>query len=147
MSKAISSLLLGMLFLSSTGCLSFYSKVETAREGEPRRPVSFESAKAAMDFQNGLKKGTRSRGNMHVGVLPFLNLYSKEVKVSENAYFNDQAAVCDVNQDGYITEQEAAIFCGDLSLKMQVQQSELQQAFTPMQPQAGQAQQPQQQQQ
>jgi hypothetical protein len=91
------------------GCVTLFSKTEVVREGEARRPVTFESQQAAETFHTALKKQHPSLGSAYLGV-PFVTLYSRDRVLSETARFNDAVARCDTNQDGVITEVEATVF-------------------------------------
>lgn len=91
------------------GCLTLFSKVEVVRGDEQPRPIRFENPQAAEEFNTARKERSGSIGGTHLGV-PFITLYSKDRRLSENAHFNDCVARCDTDQDGIITYDEAAIF-------------------------------------
>lgn len=91
------------------GCLTLFSKTEVVRGDEPRRPIRFESARAAETFNKTLKDKSAHLGGTHLGV-PFVTLYSKQRQLSDSAHFNDCVARCDTDQDGVVTLAEAQIF-------------------------------------
>ena len=97
------------LLVFAPGCITLFSKTEVVRDGEARRPVTFESQQAAETFHTALKKQHPSLGGAYVGV-PFVTLYSRDRVLSETARFNDAVARCDTDQDGVITEAEATVF-------------------------------------
>jgi predicted GTPase len=108
MIRCLSVLLLGVAVVQ-TGCLTLYSKTEVVRAGESRRPVKFENQQVAETFQTAYKNRTRTVGGSYVGV-PFVTLYEKDQKLAEVAAWNDAIQTCDTDQDGLITQVEAAVF-------------------------------------
>lgn len=91
------------------GCLTLFSKTEVIRGDEQPRAVRFENPQAADEFNKARKDRSDHIGGTQFGV-PFITLYEKDRKLSENAHFNDCVARCDTDQDGVITFTEAAIF-------------------------------------
>lgn len=92
------------------GCLTLFSKTEVVRGEESRRPVRFENATAAEEFNDAVKwKSKASMGGAHVGV-PFVTLYSRQRQLSDAAHFNDCVLRCDTDQDGTVTLAEARMF-------------------------------------
>ncbi len=84
------------------GCLTLFSKTEVIRGDEQPRPIRFENPQAAEEFNKARKDRSGSVGGTHLGV-PFVTLYAKDRRLSENAHFNDCVARCDTDQDGIIT--------------------------------------------
>lgn len=91
------------------GCLTLFSKTEVVRSEETRRAVKFECAQAAETFHKAMKEQDGSLGGACVGG-PFVILYARHKKLSDNARFNDAVGRCDTDQDGLITQHEADIF-------------------------------------
>lgn len=91
------------------GCLTLFSKTEVIRGDEQPRAIRYENPQAAEEFNNARKDRSSTVGGTHLGV-PFVTLYAKDRRLSENAHFNDCVARCDTDQDGIITYDEAAIF-------------------------------------
>ncbi len=91
------------------GCLTLYSKTEIVRGHEPRRAVQFENPQAADDFQNAVKREDGQVGGTYLGV-PFLTLFARHQKLSDNANWNECVNKCDTNQDAMITCAEVAVF-------------------------------------
>lgn len=91
------------------GCITLFSKTEVVRGDEQPRAIQFENAQAADAFNEARKERSANIGGAHLGV-PFLTLYERDRRLSENAHFNDCVARCDTNQDGVITYTEATIF-------------------------------------
>jgi hypothetical protein len=91
------------------GCLTLFSKTEVLRGDEQPRPVRFENAQAAEEFEKARKERSDYVGGTYFGV-PFVTIYEKDRRLSENAHFNYCVAQCDTDQDGVITLAEAQIF-------------------------------------
>ena len=79
------------------------------RSDETRRPIRFESPETAESFHCACKNRNREVGASYAGI-PFVTVYSKNSKLSEVAVWNDAVAKCDTDQDGTITQAEAALF-------------------------------------
>lgn len=97
------------LLVSTSGCLTIFSKTEVIRGEEPRRPIRFESLEAAEVFNKATKDKSANLGGTHLGI-PFITLYSKDRQLSDSAHFNDCVLRCDTDQDGTITLVEAKMF-------------------------------------
>src|SRR5262249_19756737 len=124
--RRVRVLTLAMLVILSPlfGCftLADFVHVDTLRSEEPRRPVNFESPAVAERFEQAVHEHRKSSdGSVSAtgfSVL-FVASYQRVKKLSENAFYNDQVAACDLNQDGLISQQELdcyrARFCSATS--------------------------------
>ncbi len=99
------------LALALPGCITLFSQTDVIRGDETRRPVRYESPKAAKAFHRAMTKQTAPVGRTHLGV-PFVTLYLRDKVLAENARFNEAVARCDTDQDGHITEAESTIYEG-----------------------------------
>lgn len=95
--------------LAVSGCIHHQ---ETVYQDVARTPVDFESDKAARMFYEALSKAPASqRPESKTEVsLPIVFGHERRVISGNNAAFNNAVAKCDTNQDGKITELEAAIY-------------------------------------
>ena len=91
------------------GCISNH---ETVYREVPRAKVEFESEKAGRVFYEALSKLKYHNGReSHTEFsIPVVFDHSRTVKTGEDEKFNEAVRRCDGNQDGKISEQEAAIF-------------------------------------
>ena len=113
--KLRKTLLSGVLIaftLSSTGCITLYSKKEEIGEREERLTINFESEDAAQLFNTTAARRLKKPAptdKSYVGI-PFVTLYSKTTVLSENARYNDEIRRCDSDRDGIITDAEAKAY-------------------------------------
>lgn len=100
---------------ASSGCLIMRSKIDVVRQSEERRTAQFQSSFAQRTFQSkALDASAReSSGNVSSVTVPFLLSYNRKEVRSENAFYNDQLQLCDLNGDNFITDEEAMLFSGD----------------------------------
>jgi hypothetical protein len=98
--------------VSGSGCALVFERNEQVRAQEPRNCVRFESATAADLFQTAymerLKHREPSRSSSF-GII-FVTWMTWTSTVAEAAFYNDEAAACDINHDGFISEAEAAAY-------------------------------------
>jgi hypothetical protein len=102
-----------VLLVASPGCLVTHHATNVVREKEPRREVRFESDQVRQAFEAriaDLKDRGEKPHKERVVAVPFLLWWSREEVLAENAWYNDQVAVCDVNRDTLITFQEALAY-------------------------------------
>lgn len=101
------SLLALMLF--QTGCLVTHVNRTVIRENEPRKEPQFESPFAQRTFnQLALNEKRRiAATSTRMVAIPFLTMHVRSATLSENAFYNDQIAVADIDGDGVITDSEA----------------------------------------
>ena len=100
------------LAVCCNGCLLNHTQKRVIRENEARFPVQFESQNAAESFHTianseDIRKSLGSSASFGV---PFLIGLSRESVPSQNAFYNDQVIRCDINSDGFISDQEANSF-------------------------------------
>lgn len=97
-----------------SGCLVVQNREEILRKSEERRPVRFQSGFAQRTFQQkAVSKETRDGASETNTVsVPLLFVYRKKVAPSDAALFNDQLAACDVDADGFISDDEAMAYAG-----------------------------------
>ncbi len=103
-----------ILSLAGSGCLLSHSHKRVVRQDEIRERVEFESDEAAATFHAvATDDDARSalRGEASFGI-PFVVGISHQSVLSPNAYYNDQVAMCDMNGDGFLSDEEIAIFMG-----------------------------------
>src|SRR5205823_5074043 len=95
--------------LPCCGCLCVYTCEEPLRGDEPKRTVHFQSETAARLFCTTVDLRQKSGREEHTEefYIPFLTSITRTRKLSEAAFYNDQAAVCDTDGDGMITDAEA----------------------------------------
>lgn len=102
---------IGLLALMSihSGCLVTHVNRSIVREREPRRDMQFESPFAQRTFNQLAFNEKRRNGSVSARMvaIPFLTMHVHTATPSENAYYNDQIAVCDTDGDGFITDSEA----------------------------------------
>ncbi len=100
------------LLVCGNGCLLNHSQKRVIRENEQRIPVQFESLKSADSFNKvaNNEEIRKSLGSSASFGVPFLIGLSRESVPSQNAFYNDQVTRCDINCDGFITDQEAISF-------------------------------------
>ncbi len=108
------ALALGIL-VTCNGCLINHVGSRTLRDEELRQPISFETplAAAAFDARARDSSARQATGNDRVVAVPFLFLWCTKTVRSENAYYNDQVAVCDIDNDRRITLAEAFAYNSD----------------------------------
>jgi hypothetical protein len=102
---------IGLLALMSiqSGCLVTHVNRSIVRANEPRRDMQFESPFAQRTF-NQLAFNEKRRNDSvsaRMVAIPFLTMHVHTATPSENAFYNDQIAVCDTDGDGFITDSEA----------------------------------------
>jgi hypothetical protein len=100
------------LLPACAGCLLVYTKEETLRKDESRRPVTFESDTGARLFAAAVEKQLakpREVGSQNL-VIPFLTYITVSSKLSEAAAFNDEMTACDTDHNGVISDGEAVAF-------------------------------------
>lgn len=100
------------LLVCCTGCLFTRHSTRVVREDEKLCPVRFESPEAQEAFNARLAE-MKERGEGDKGqfaAIPFLLWYCRNDVLSDNARFNDQAAICDANRDGVIALREAEAY-------------------------------------
>jgi hypothetical protein len=111
-----SALLLPLLSLTAlSGCLiNHESEVVIDREA-PRAAVNFENDEAMTLFQEEIARRKR-RGDASLGksgfAIPFIIATSEKRVLSENAFYNQQVEIADVNRDGWISLAEAKAYGG-----------------------------------
>ncbi len=105
-------LLAAAALVSCSGCLITHHSTNVIRRHEARQPVHFESDLARQAFNARLEAQKEREQNKRATVLaiPFLLWYSRVDAKSENALFNDEAAVCDADADGRISYAEALAY-------------------------------------
>lgn len=104
---------LGVLLLSSSGCLFVRHATRVVRQDEKPRSVQFESESARNLFEAGLadvKAHPDTGANPQIVAVPLLFWYSSTDQLSDAAIYNDQVLACDRNGDSFITLQEATAF-------------------------------------
>jgi hypothetical protein len=92
------------------GCITHE---ETVYRDVSRTRVEFENDTAARIFYESLNKAEHQDGRTESKTeveLPFVFHDKRKVVSGPNTAFNKAVALCDSNQDGRITEQEARIF-------------------------------------
>ena len=92
------------------GCITHE---ETVYRDTERTRIEFENDTAARVFYEALSKPSNRDGRTESKTevdLPFVLHDKRKVVSGPNAAFNKAVALCDSNQDGKITEQEARIF-------------------------------------
>lgn len=99
-----------LLCLSSQGCLAVYSTGSVLRPEEKRLVYKFESEQAWLVFNKALRAKANDEGPHITFFIPLLFLSLHQEKYSENAFFNDNAMLCDKDSNRIITGQEAAAF-------------------------------------
>ena len=112
--------LCAMLLGCASGCLFVTHSTHVVREEEPIRPFRFESEEAKAIFEAGVRQmqAHKDGSSPQFIVIPFLCWYSRVNQLSDNAIYNDQAAVCDGNADSFITLQEAAGYLARVNEKL-----------------------------
>lgn len=97
-----------------SGCLLVQNREEILRKSEERRPVRFQSGFAQRTFQQkAVSKETRDGATeTHAVSVPLLFLYRKKTAPSDAALFNDQLAACDLDADGFVSDDEAMAYAG-----------------------------------
>ena len=98
------------LMLLGAGCISHN---ETVYRETQRVKVEFESDAAARVFYETLSKmpGPKNTSESTTEVeIPVIFEHKQRVVAGPNTAFNQAVSLCDTNQDGRITEQEARIF-------------------------------------
>jgi hypothetical protein len=95
-----------------SGCLFVRHTTHQVREKESLRTVQFESADAQGVFQAGVNelKAHKDQSDPEIVAIPFVIWYSSVNELSDNAIYNDQISICDLNSDNYITLDEAQAF-------------------------------------
>ena len=113
-----------LLLISSNGCLVLRSRNHVIRENEARRVMRFQSVGAQRQFQaHSLDaKARRKTGSRRFFAIPFVVFNNESSVLSENAYYNDEAARCDTNGDGLLSDFEVAEYSS--SKAKDVQESE-----------------------
>ena len=98
-----------MLLGFGPGCLLVSHSTQVVRENEKLRPVRFESEQAKIAFEASVHQmqAIKESSDPQLLAIPFLFWVSSTRELSDNAIYNDQAALCDLNGDGLITLQEA----------------------------------------
>ena len=97
------------------GCLVVGYHEEIVRQGEPRRPIGFESDAAMFHFKDTVDR--RYAANDHVShvdecysFVPLLYFGGHVKSVSKAGYFNDSVGEADIDGDGQITDDEVQQF-------------------------------------
>jgi hypothetical protein len=109
---------LGMLFVAclllqnGAGCVVLYERNEQLRAQEPRQCIRFESETAANLFQTACAYRLQHQNPTRSGSfgIIFVTCMSWTTTVAEAAFYNDEAASCDLNHDGLISEAEATVY-------------------------------------
>jgi hypothetical protein len=100
------------LLTGNAGCAVVFERNELLRAQEPRQCVRFESEKAAELFQTAFAyrlqhQSPTNSSNFGIFLVTWM---SWTTTVAEAAFYNDEAAACDLNHDGLITEAEAVAY-------------------------------------
>jgi hypothetical protein len=103
-----------------SGCLFVHHHTSYIREKEQVRPLTFESPEAQFAFESGVNdlKAHQESTGFNVTAIPLLFWISTDSKLSDNAIYNDQESVCDINGDRLITLQEAAAYRHNVSERL-----------------------------
>ena len=108
--RIVSLTSLAILSFLTPGCISHQSTVYRDVE---RASVEFESDAAARLFYETYTKQyagrKRPESTTEVG-LPIVFSHERKVVTGPNFSFNEAVDICDANNDGRITEQEARVF-------------------------------------
>lgn len=101
-----------MLLMLECGCLVVRTTTRVVRENEAMRMVKFESEQARSAFEAGVDEVRAQKKGCDVDAfaIPFLCLLCNTTTISDNAVYNDQAALCDTDGDGLITDQESLAY-------------------------------------
>lgn len=101
-----------MLLTLECGCLVVRTTTRVVRENEALRMVKFESEQSRSVFEAGVDevKTQKKDSNGDAFAVPFLCLLHNTTTISDNAVYNDQAALCDTDGDGLITDQESLAY-------------------------------------
>jgi hypothetical protein len=99
---------------SSSGCLFTRHTTNVVRKNEKPRAVTFESPQSKHIFEGKLAESranlVNNFSNPRIVAVPFVLWYSSTDVVSDTGIRNDQLAICDVNGDSVITNDEAAAY-------------------------------------
>jgi hypothetical protein len=92
-----------------TGCLVTHVNRKIVRESEPRREVEFETPFAQRTFNQLAfhEKRRNASASTRMVAIPFITMHVHSATPSENAFYNDQIAVCDTDGNGWISDSEA----------------------------------------
>ena len=106
-----STLCLAIFAIIQTGCLLTHSHHTVVRQGEPLRPLTFESAEARETFEavaedSAENNSDESRSSFGI---PFIVGLEKSSKTSSTAIRNDVATRFDINSDQHISDYEASL--------------------------------------
>jgi hypothetical protein len=87
-----------------------YERTDTVRREENPQAISFESEAAERLFADALEK--KKVSNLDISsaniTVPLIFYWSKSVRLSEAAFFNDQVKACDVDGNGLLSDTEVA---------------------------------------
>lgn len=110
--RVLGCLAASLPLLASSGCLVMHASEKVVRQDERRERVDFESDFARRSFQGRALSGEarREAGGKFAFGIPFIAGFARSTVVSQNAWYNDQIAVCDADGDRLITDDEVLAF-------------------------------------
>jgi hypothetical protein len=105
-------LLVGVCILTCPGCLVVWHRAVTVRKDEARRAFAFESDAAADLFARSFEKRKlqQPEPDTHTFAIPFVTLYNQTSKLAEAALYNDEAAACDIDANGLLSDAEVVAY-------------------------------------